>query len=109
VGAVLTGVFAQKSWNGVADGLLFGNPNQVLVQAAAVVAAMAFSAGATFVLLKLVALVSPLRATARDEGLGLDVTQHGEEAYTHGEGAILVLPDPVAKPAAVAAPAPEVA
>ena len=31
----------------------------------------------------------PLRADAREEGLGLDVTQHGEEAYSRGEGAIL--------------------
>ncbi len=46
---------------------------------------------ATFVLLKLVGLVFRLRAGG-DEGLGLDVTQHGEEAYTRGEGAILVLP-----------------
>jgi Amt family ammonium transporter len=35
----------------------------------------------------------PLRAEATDEGLGMDVTQHGEEAYTEGEGAILVLPE----------------
>ena len=35
----------------------------------------------------------PLRVEAGDEGLGLDVTQHGEEAYTRGEGAILVLPE----------------
>jgi len=35
----------------------------------------------------------PLRASSREEGLGLDVTQHGEEAYTQGEGAILVLPE----------------
>jgi Amt family ammonium transporter len=40
-----------------------------------------------------VALFARMRATAREEGLGLDVTQHGEEAYTSGEGAILVLPE----------------
>jgi ammonium transporter, Amt family len=40
---------------------------------------------------KLILLVGPVRASARDEGLGLDVTQHGEEAYSRGEGAILVL------------------
>ena len=39
------------------------------------------------------ALFARLRATAREEGLGLDVTQHGEEAYGSGEGAILVLPE----------------
>jgi Amt family ammonium transporter len=56
--------------------------------------------------LKLIALVVPLRASAREEGLGLDVSQHGEEAYTRGEGAILVLPD-AAPPAAAPVPAPQ--
>jgi Amt family ammonium transporter len=93
VGALLTGVLAQKSWNGVADGLLFGNPRQLAIQAAAVLAVALYSAGATWGLLKLVALFARVRATAREEGLGLDVTQHGEEAYGSGEGAILVLPE----------------
>jgi ammonium transporter, Amt family len=91
VGALLTGVLAQKSWNGVGDGLLFGNPRQLAVQAAGVLATIAFSAAGTFVIVKLILLVGPVRASARDEGLGLDVTQHGEEAYSRGEGAILVL------------------
>jgi Amt family ammonium transporter len=91
VGALLTGVLAQKSWNGVGDGLLFGNPRQLAVQAAGVLATIAFSAAGTFVILKLLLLFGPVRASARDEGLGLDVTQHGEEAYSRGEGAILVL------------------
>ncbi len=56
VGALLTGVFAQKSWNGAADGLLFGNPRQLAIQAAAVLAVAAYSAGATWGLLKVVAL-----------------------------------------------------
>ncbi len=93
VGALLTGVLAQKSWNGVADGALFGNPRQLAIQAAAVLAVALYSAGATWGILKLVALFARVRATAREEGLGLDVTQHGEEAYGSGEGAILVLPD----------------
>ncbi len=93
VGALLTGVLAQKSWNGVADGLLFGNPRQLAVQTAAVLAAIVYSSAMTWGILKALALVAPLRAGAREEGLGLDVTQHGEEAYTQGEGAILVLPD----------------
>ena len=45
--------------------------------------------------LKLMGLVTSLRAVPRAEGLGLDVTQHGEEAYTTGEGSILVMPDAV--------------
>jgi Amt family ammonium transporter len=93
VGALLTGVLAQKSWNGVADGLLFGNPRQLLVQAIGVAATIALSAVGTFAIVKLLGAFGQIRATARDEGLGLDVTQHGEEAYSRGEGAILVLPD----------------
>ena len=53
---------------------------------------LAYSGGMTFVLLKLLSLVMPLRLGDRHEGLGLDVTDHGEEAYTHGDGAILVKP-----------------
>jgi Amt family ammonium transporter len=93
VGALLTGVLAQKVWNGVADGLLFGNPRQLWIQFLAVLASIVYSGVGTFALLKLVALVAPLRAAVREEGLGLDVTQHGEEAYAAAEGAILVLPD----------------
>ena len=93
VGALLTGVFAEKAWNGTVDGLLFGNPAQLGIQAAAVAAAMVYSGIATFALLKLIGLVMPLRAESTEEGLGMDVSQHGEEAYADGEGAILVLPD----------------
>ena len=93
VGALLTGVFAQQSWNGTADGLLFGNPAQLGIQAVAIVAAVAFSGIGTFALLKLIGLFVPLRAENTDEGMGLDVSQHGEEAYAAAEGAILVLPD----------------
>jgi Amt family ammonium transporter len=104
VGALLTGVLAQKAWSGAADGLLFGNPRQLAVQALAVAAAMTFSAVGTFGLLKLIGAVMPLRAASRSEGLGLDVSEHGEEAYTHGEGAILVMPRenaPSAEPVSV--------
>jgi ammonium transporter, Amt family len=84
VGALLTGVFADKAMNGVADGLLFGNPRQLLIQAAAVLAAAVYSGAASFVLLKVVGLVFPLRASDEDESVGLDITQHGEEAYIQG-------------------------
>jgi Amt family ammonium transporter len=86
VGALLTGVFAQKGLNGVADGLLFGNPAQLGIQATAVAAAIVYSGVVSFALLKLVGLVIPLRADSTDETTGLDVTQHGEEAYIHERG-----------------------
>ena len=53
---------------------------------------LAYSGVATFVILKLVGLVLPLRISGRVEGVGLDVAEHGEEAYTTGDGAILVSP-----------------
>jgi Amt family ammonium transporter len=109
VGALLTGVFADPAWSGGPSGLVSGNAKQVLLQAAAIAAAAVYSAAATWGLLKLVGVFTALRATAAEEGLGLDVSQHGEEAYSHGEGAILVLPDAVtpARPLAVPAPATE--
>jgi len=93
VGALLTGVFAQKDWSGLPDGLLFGNPDQMRIQAIGVGAVIVYAALMTFVILKVMGAVMALRAEVGDEGLGMDVTQHGEEAYTSGEGAILVLPD----------------
>src|SRR5512134_1745590 len=91
VGALLTGVFAQKALNGVADGLLFGNPQQLLIQAVAVGAAIAYSGAASYLLLKLISLVLPLRADDTHETEGLDVTLHGEAAYIHEGGVRAVL------------------
>jgi ammonium transporter, Amt family len=91
-GAILTGVFADAAWSGGASGVLAGNPKQVLIQIASVLLVLAYSAAGTFVILKLLALVVPLRISGRVEGVGLDVTEHGEEAYTGGDGAILVSP-----------------
>jgi Amt family ammonium transporter len=84
-GALLTGVFATKALNGVADGLLYGNPGQLGIQALAVVAAIVYSGVVSFILLKIVGAVVPLRAEASDEVVGLDVSQHGEEAYLHAD------------------------
>ncbi len=39
----------------------------------------------SFILLKLIGMVIPLRASADDESVGLDISNHGEEAYVHGE------------------------
>lgn len=91
-GAILTGVFADAAWSGGPSGLLGGNPSQVLIQLSSVLLVLAYSAGGTFLILKGLALVMPLRISGRVEGVGLDVTEHGEEAYTGGDGAILVSP-----------------
>ena len=86
VGALLTGVFAQKALNGIADGALFGNPGQLGIQAAAILAAIAYSGVMSFILLKAISVVIPLRASTSDETAGLDISQHGEEAYLHSDG-----------------------
>ena len=86
VGALLTGVFANKALNGVADGALFGNPWQIVIQMTAIAATMAYSGVMSFALLKAIGAVTALRASAVDESTGLDLSQHGEEAYVHAEG-----------------------
>ena len=91
VGALLTGVFAQKALNGIADGALFGNPGQLGIQATAVAVTIVYSGVVSFILLKLIGLIVPLRASADDEEVGLDISNHGEEAYVHGEASSQML------------------
>ena len=91
VGALLTGVFAQKALNGLADGALFGNPAQLGIQATAVAVTIVYSGVVSFILLKIIGLVIPLRASADEEAVGLDISNHGEEAYVHGEASSQML------------------
>jgi Amt family ammonium transporter len=79
-GALATGLFADAAIGGT-DGLFFGNPEQLWIQTVAVVAAAAFSAAMTFLILKAIGLVTALRVPEEEEMLGLDTTQHGELAY----------------------------
>ena len=88
VGALLTGLFARTNWN--PDGAN-GGLHQLGVQSIAVLATLIYSVIATLIILKVLGFIAPLRTAPREEGLGLDFTQHGEEAYSRGEGAILVL------------------
>ena len=91
VGALLTGVFASKALNGVFDGALYGNPSRCSGRAAAVLGGDVLQRHCSFILLKLIGLVIPLRATRNEEGEGLDVTAHGEEAYMHVGGSAPVM------------------
>jgi Amt family ammonium transporter len=100
-GILFIGFFAQRSWNGVSDGLLYGHPRQLLWQFIPVLVAPAYAFLATSAILRGLALVMPLRATERDQALGMDIVQHGEEAYTSGDGAILVRTEPADVAAAV--------
>jgi ammonium transporter, Amt family len=96
VGALLTGVFATSVW-GSADGLLSGAPEVMIPQVVGILAAAGYSAVGTFLLLKVISLFVPLRRVDKEEGVGLDIVLHGEEAYARGEGAVLVLTDPVVR------------
>lgn len=92
-GILFLGLVAQVGWNGVADGLFYGDAGQFASQALAAAVTPAYAFIATFVLLKVLGALMPLRASERDEAIGMDVVQHGEEAYVTGEGAILLVPE----------------
>jgi Amt family ammonium transporter len=86
-GAVLTGVFAQQSLNEAgANGMLSGNPKLLLIQLMAVVATVAYTLVVTFILLKLVGLILPLRLPLTQEREGIDRSVHGEAAYHETTG-----------------------
>ncbi len=96
-GAVATGIFASKANNPAgADGLLAGNPGQLVNQLIAVGATWVLAAVATFVLLKVIGLFTPLRVSKEEEIAGLDATLHGESAYNFlppGMGGVSEAPD----------------
>ncbi len=80
VGAILTGVFAAEAVGGT-PGLLEGNAIQVWIQIKGVLATVAWSAIATFVLLKIIDLVVGLRVDPETEIEGLDLRLHGEVVH----------------------------
>jgi Amt family ammonium transporter len=82
-GALATGIWATTSVNpGGADGLLYGNPSQFVIQLKATVITMLFAFFGSYLLLLLVNLIAPLRVSEHEERVGLDLTQHREAAYT---------------------------
>jgi Amt family ammonium transporter len=80
-GTFLTGIFAAASVGGTA-GLLEGNGGQLLYQIYGILAVLAWSGIATFVILKVIDLIVPLRVTDETERSGLDVTLHGESIHS---------------------------
>jgi Amt family ammonium transporter len=82
-GAIATGIFASVAVNAAgADGLIHGNPRQLGVQFLAVGITLAYSLIATVVILRVLDWVMGLRVSEEEEKLGLDISQHGERAYT---------------------------
>jgi len=82
LGALMTGLFAQKAINAAgADGLFFGNASLFGAQVVAVLATWAYAGAVTYVLLRVLDLTMGLRVNAEQEDEGLDVAEHGESAY----------------------------
>jgi len=81
-GSLLTGVFATTGVNPAgADGLLYGNPGLLGVQALSVLAAAALAAAGTSAILLALRLLVGLRPSPEAEVVGIDVTEHAEAAY----------------------------
>jgi Amt family ammonium transporter len=82
-GMIATGLFATVELNRAgANGLFYGNPRQLLIQLLAVVVTMIFTFGVTFVIAKILDLSIGLRASNMEEEVGLDISAHGERAYS---------------------------
>jgi len=82
VGAILTGVFCTTSVNSAGqNGLLYGNPSQVVTQIIGVAATWAFAAIVGGLILFIVDKTIGLRVKGAQEETGLDVVDHGEEGY----------------------------
>ena len=79
-GSIATGLFAVATVNNV-NGLLYGNISQLFAQLLAVAIVVPFSFFGSYALLKVINVFSPLRVSPEEEDTGLDISQHGEEAY----------------------------
>jgi ammonium transporter, Amt family len=82
-GALATGLFASKAINPAgADGLFFGNPSLLGIQAISILAAVIFAFCMTWMILKVLDMTMGLRVNPEQELEGLDLSQHGESGYT---------------------------
>jgi Amt family ammonium transporter len=79
-GSIATGLFATTMINNV-NGLFYGNVGQLGAQAVAVLVVVPYAFFGSYALLKLINTFSPLRVSPEEEDKGLDLSQHGEEAY----------------------------
>lgn len=87
-GGIATGIFAQKSINSTAkwDGLVFGDYRLFLAQMEGILITIVIAVVGTLLCVAVVRIFTPLRVSLKEEQLGLDVTQHGENAYPSFNG-----------------------
>lgn len=82
-GALATGIFASAAVNpDGANGLLFGNAGQLMTQIISIIAVVVYAVAVTLVILKIVDKTVGLRVEPQEEAVGLDLSQHGERAYS---------------------------
>jgi Amt family ammonium transporter len=82
LGALATGVFATAAVQANYTGLLYGNVDQFVAQVIAVCASIAYSFIVTFVIVKVIDMTIGMTVKDEEEYVGLDISQHGERAYT---------------------------
>jgi len=80
-GSLAIALFANSNINGY-SGLFYGNASLLIPQFVAVIATMAYALIVTFILAKIVDKTIGLRVSEKEEYVGLDISQHGEVAYT---------------------------
>ena len=81
-GTIATGLFASTAINAAGpNGLFYGNPIQVGIQALATIIVALFAFVGSYVLLRVINIFTPVRVSAKEEDAGLDMSQHGEAAY----------------------------
>ena len=87
-GGIATGLFAKSSINPVAqwDGLVFGDIHLFAVQVLSILITIAWAVAGALICIGIVRIFTPLRASEKEELLGMDATQHGESAYPSFNG-----------------------
>ena len=94
VGALAIGIFASTAINpGGVDGLLFGNPDQLWIQAVGVAVAAAMGFGGTWIILQVLKRTIGIRVSAEVEDVGLDISEHAESAYSDEEEFLMDMDD----------------
>jgi Amt family ammonium transporter len=82
-GAIATGLWANPAVNSLGKGVFYGNSAQLMIQVKTVAATAIYSIVVTAILYFIVNAVVGMKASSKDEELGLDLSQHGEEGYSH--------------------------
>ena len=87
-GGIATGLFAKTSINSVArwDGLVFGNVHLFVAQVLSIIITAAVAVVGTLICIRIIRIFTPLRVNQKEEALGLDISQHGENAYPSFNG-----------------------